>query len=752
MFEQRLQQRLRAALAAPAILILLIAGFAALTADNQQFVLREQVFDLFKRIEPRAAIEAEAEPVVINIGAESVERLGDWPWPRTLLANLVTAVRDADAAGVVITLPLEGADPLSPENVVRFWRGADTNGEAIRALRQLSTTNAALAYAAGTFPTAFGAGSLDGEMPGWERADSQQSDWMTLETPAGSGFIALRAAPIYRDIDQGLRETGLVAVTTLPQDADGIVRRAPLLWSLNGAPVPSAALAAHVVTGTDVHAVPSAHRLHAGGPPPASIRLGDRQFGLDSSAGIGLWLPSDPEIQPVPAWRVLEGGRSWTRGLAGRVVFIGQTVAPGGTVMTPRGEIPAATVHAQLYEQLVLGAVPQRLRFAGPIEALAAILFGVGAVLACLFLRPALAAAVVTGLTVLSFLGAFLLFRQSGAFVDPLPAAAAAIGSPVAILLVTIADMLVRNDALRGAFHGALPPGTMAKLQGRNASLLLHGVRREVTVLSCGLRLPASVVSRFEGRPDDFMRFTAAANDALRRTILAHGGTVDFGEDGRLLGYWNVPEPIPDPVEKACACALRMIDDLNSLSEDVRTAAFAGELADGGVDAGFAEGSIEIGLASSICFAGPVGRGSRNRYAVIGEAVKLASALRQRSRRYGPAIITDDVVYDALRHHYAFLDLDAVRIDTDGPLRSVYGLVGNPFLKASKAFRQLSDVQRELVASWRRGDAKAATLQLQRLRGIPGVPDTYVSLFEERLMRARHAPDDAQPLAEHLPL
>ncbi len=176
-----------------------------------------------------------------------------------------------------------------------------------------------------------------------------------------------------------------------------------------------------------------------------------------------------------------------------------------------------------------------------------------------------------------------------------------------------------------------------------------------------------------------------------------------------------------------------MIDDVNTLSENVEAAAYSGSAS---MDAGFAEGVIEIGIASGPCFAGPLGVGARNRYAVIGEAVSLATRLRARSVLYGPAIVTDDAVFDALRHHYAFLDLDLVRLD-GGEARGVYGLVGNPFLKASKAFRTLADTQRELLMCWRAGDFAGATVQLQRLRALPGVRDAYIDLFDARLEVAR---------------
>lgn len=742
MLEQRLQQRLRLVLIPPAILVVLISVAALAFGHVNGLQPRESLFDLFLRTAPR---ETRAEPVsaIVDIDEASVAALGPWPWPRTALAQLVTAAGDAGARAVVVTVPAEGDDPLSPEVFSRFLGTDPTAEQAADALSLLPTNNAALAAAGRSADTAISVGPSPAPLTDWARADVGTTPWMV--PPAGTfvDFISLPAAPVREEPYGGFRDTALLSVASVPADADGTVRRIPLLWSLDGQPAPAAGFAPFALTDDPLVVEINRSRLRAGGPPPRTLQF--REGGtipLGARADVRLWLPSDPALPTIPAWRVLEGGEPWTGPLAGKVVFIGESVSERSHVKTARGEVPLAQAHALLTEQLLTG-VPVRPGWAPLVEAGTALSLGLLAVGAAIFLRPLFATLMAVGTPVVTTVVFYLVFAQTELLLDPTPVAAASFGGPLLIFALVIGNILVRDDALRGAFHGALPPDTMGKLQTRTGGRLLRGVRRDVTVLSCGLRLPPRILERFENRPDDFIRFTAAANDSLRRTILAHDGTVDYGEDGRLLGYWNVPEQRKHSVEKACACALKMLDGMNALSEDLETAAYAGGTVSGRLDPGFAEASVEIGLAVSPCFAGPVGRGNRNRYAVIGEAVKIAAALRQRASRYGPAIITDDVIFDALRHHYAFLDLDVVRLTPDDAPRTVYGLVGNPFLKASKSFRQLADIQRDLVLSWRSGDIAQTTVQLQRLRGMPGVPDVYVEMFDERIKLARGATDTA---------
>ena len=735
MLEQRLQQRLRLLLSVPSVLVLLIAALAVTTARTPGVTPREDVFDLFARLSPRPA--GPERVAVIDVDEESVTRLGPWPWPRTALAELVTAAEGAGATSVTLAVPVEGQDPLSPEVVGRYWLAAERMDDAAaRAIAGLPSTDVPLAASASGVPTAFGmAADLPptSRRPTWLRTDVQAAPWLRIAGDEATGFLALPAASTRAGLPPVLAEAGLPAVIGAPADQDGTVRALPMLWSADGVPAPAAALSPLALTET-VIAAPARGRLRVGGVPVTALAVGDATLPLGLRGEMRLWLPAGTDVTTVPAWRALRGGAQWTEPLAGKAVFVGYS--GGDAVRTARGVMPTAQLHALAADQAMAGQVPVRPGWAGWAEGFAALALGALAVLAAIFSAPAVAMVLCAVLAAASVALAYLAFQGSGLLIDPVPMVSAVTLGPLSVLGVVVGNMLLRDDAVRGAFHGAIPPGTMDKLQSRGGARLLRGTRREVTVLSCALRLPPRVTQRFEGRPDDFVRFQASANDALRRTILAHQGTVDHAENGQLLGYWNVPEASANHVEHACACALKMIDDVNVLSENVEAAALSGEAS---VDAGFAEGVIEIGIASAPAFAGPVGVGSRNRYAVMGEAVSLASRLRARSPLYGPAIVTDDVVFDALRHHYAFLDLDVIALEPGGPVRGVYGLVGNPFLKASKAFRQLADTQRELLLAWRAGDLAGVTRQLQHLRALPGVPDPYIALWDRRLAEARGA-------------
>src|SRR3954463_4560762 len=74
--------------------------------------LRLRAFDIFQVIKPR---EATLRPVVIvDIDEPSLRQLGQWPWPRTRVAELITNLTRLGAAAIAFDVVFSEPDRLSP--------------------------------------------------------------------------------------------------------------------------------------------------------------------------------------------------------------------------------------------------------------------------------------------------------------------------------------------------------------------------------------------------------------------------------------------------------------------------------------------------------------------------------------------------------------------------------------------------------------------------------------------------------------
>src|SRR5215475_1503289 len=74
--------------------------------------LRLQSFDFYQLIKPR---QSTARPVVIvDVDEESMQALGQWPWPRTLIADLVNRLTELGAVVVGFDVIFPEPDRYSP--------------------------------------------------------------------------------------------------------------------------------------------------------------------------------------------------------------------------------------------------------------------------------------------------------------------------------------------------------------------------------------------------------------------------------------------------------------------------------------------------------------------------------------------------------------------------------------------------------------------------------------------------------------
>ena len=77
-------------------LLLLAAVLVRMNEPAQVEQMRNLVFDQYQRLKPR---EYTPQPIkIIDIDEESLRRLGQWPWPRHVLARLVDRLAESGVA------------------------------------------------------------------------------------------------------------------------------------------------------------------------------------------------------------------------------------------------------------------------------------------------------------------------------------------------------------------------------------------------------------------------------------------------------------------------------------------------------------------------------------------------------------------------------------------------------------------------------------------------------------------------------
>ena len=104
--------------------------------------MRETLFDSYQRLLPRERVSAPA--TIVEIDEETLAEYGQWPWPRTLVAELATRIAEHEPAAIGFDLLFPEPDRFSPAEVSRL---VPLPEELAQRLERLPSNDAWLALA-----------------------------------------------------------------------------------------------------------------------------------------------------------------------------------------------------------------------------------------------------------------------------------------------------------------------------------------------------------------------------------------------------------------------------------------------------------------------------------------------------------------------------------------------------------------------------------------------------------------------------
>lgn len=684
---------------------LLALAVAARIADPAPLAMfRTHVFDTYLRLAPRAADPA--FPVrIIDIDAASLTRLGQWPWPRTRLAELVDRLAKAGAKVIAFDMILPEPDRLSPASLAKLLaeRLPDAAALADRAAA-LPSNDDILGQAIARAPVVLGVvggGEASSPHPLAVRAsfalagDDPKPFLPRFGSASGSlDVIAAKA-----------KGTGIA--NWLPSE-DQLVRGVPLLAVIGGQLAPSLPLEALRVAGN--HTTVFVRSSGASGAQAfgqktgiESVRVGGAV--LPTGADGQLWLrfaPVDPR-RTISAHRVLDGSAP-ASDIAGRILLIGAS-APGLMDLraTPlEASVPGVEVHAQALEQMLSGDHLVRPDFATGAELTFLVL--VGALVGWLLWRSGPLTAALAGGAAIIGVGAasWLLYARSGYLLDPVYPSLALAAVYTATTLVNYARSEVDRTRVRTAFSHYMAPELVEELASHPDKLKLGGEMREVTLLFADVRGFSRLSEGMDA--EDLTRFVNRLFTALTEAITAHRGTVDKYIGDAVMAYWNAPLADPEHAANACRAALAMgtaLERLNRLT-----------YAEGGL-AGLAPGPVRIGvgLNTGLCCVGNLGSPQRFDYSIIGDPVNVAARLETATKAWGAPIIAGRSTVAAAKG-FAFVELGTVTLPGKDRRETIHALVGDERYAATAEFGRFSAACRSLREAYATGDEAAVTRAL----------------------------------------
>jgi adenylate cyclase len=713
-----------------------IAAAVAIRALDPFFVkaLRLIPFDVYQRVAPQH-FDRSLPVRIVDIDEASIARLGQWPWPRTVMADLVTRLAGQGASAIAFDVMFPETDRTSLEEVAK--RLPPEQAARLRdSASGLPSNDEIFAAALAKTPSVIGLTLTSGN----NAADYKPKAGFAVAGDDPRPFIAGFSGatgnlPILTEAAKGLG-----ALNWTP-DRDQILRRVSLIYRLGDKYVPSlAAEALRIAQGASTYVLKSSN---ASGETAFGkttglnhVRIGDIHVPTDAQGAIWMkFRASDPESF-IPVWKVLAGEVPDDE-ISGRIILIG-TSAPGlldlrATPVDP--VLPGVEVISMMIEHIVSGQSLTRPDYAPAAEQLVIVLLG--AMLAFVFSKVSARSAGLIGLVIIMGLlfSGWLAYRYADILLDPLyPALALMVLMGAATFHIYRRVELQRSE-IRGAFGRYVAPSVVERLIANPERLELGGEVREISLMFCDVRNFTSISETMSA--SELTTFINELLTPLSETILDYRGTIDKYIGDSIMAFWNAPLDEPEHARLAVEAALGMaarIPELNRYWQE--SAEAAGQT--------FAPVKIGIGINTGNCCVGNLGSTQRFDYSAIGDEVNLAARLEGLSKLYGVTVIMSERTVERLKD-IRVLELDVVRVKGRAMPTRIYTPLA---LAGGDRAEELAALQAEFLAAYRAQNWDSAKSVMERTRAFLAALgttelDSYYALFASRIAAYRADPPPA---------
>ena len=558
-----------------AFVTLFVLTFIGIKDPQVKQILRLKSFDLLLQSEKK---EVSQDIGVITIDEKAIEKYGQWPWKRDVLADIIIKLREAEVGIIVLPILFSEEDRLGGDNelaqVLQY-------GVVISQVGTTQTNKNAVSR---------GVAKVNDPMP-----------WL-FSWPGMLGPIPLL----------GENASGVGVVNTVPE-IDGVVRRIPLIMKIDDETYPAMAIEViRVAVGA-----PS-YQVKAGQGGIIALRVpGFSIIKTDPHARI--WLRWNKEYDTISLADIDQANK-----FKGKTVIIAPTAEGlNSIVATPLGERYMYEITANTLQTVLDGKNIQRIDISFLVELVLAFLIGCVIILAANYFSYVTLGLTFVGLYVILLYSTHYLFSQYLILADV----------SWAIICLTIVGFhstfnrfikeFKLKQQIRKQFEKYLDPRQVAILVKNPEKLKLGGERKEMSFLFMDI-VGFTPISEHYKNKDDPEGLVEVINDYLNRMskiVLKNGGTIDKYMGDCIMAFWNAPLECSNHAEMAVKTAIECAVETDKIKAEFKAK-------------GLPDINIGSGVNTGICIVGNMGSEMRLDYSVIGDAVNLAARLEATTRNY----------------------------------------------------------------------------------------------------------------------
>ena len=555
--------------------------------------------------------------VTVEINNDTLAEYGQWPFPRSELAEIVFELQKNGAGLIVMPMLFSEPDRAGPEEDMIFSSMLYTSPVLIGQVPADVTDGS---------PVTRGVAAVGAPWEGW------------LYRYGG----AIGPLPEFAKAAFGV---GMLIVSP---EADGVVRRVPLVVDINGEIYPSMSMEIIRTAAGDI-----SYQIKTGAGGVEALRIPKYGKQIVDSNG-NLWVDFKYKTEVYPLHEPLPD-------LDGKIVILSLTASGlDSVVSTPVGNIYNHDLIAATTTTMLQGTNISRPYWSDFAEL--GVSFGLGLIIALtvLIFKWYAGAILLPTFTVGSYYASHYMFHTQKYLLDwSWPILTVFVVWAAAAFLRFMSEYKLRQ-LIKKQFEHYLDPAQVAILQKHPEKLKLGGERKEMSFLFMDI-VGFTPISEYYKNNDDPEGLCEVINDYLDRMtkiVQKNGGTVDKYMGDCIMAFWNAPLDCANHAEMAVKTSIECADETEKMKAEFKAK-------------GLPDINIGSGVNTGECIVGNMGSSTRFDYSVIGDAVNLAARLEAQTRNY-PGCTTLYSQYTKDQIDIPSKELDKIKVKGKEELITIY--------------------------------------------------------------------------------
>ena len=533
----------------------------------------------------------------VNIDEDTISKYGQWPFNRTVYAEMIEDLYSRKAGLVVWNV-------LMPE--------ADRQGG-----------DRALAAMLKHYPV------ILANIPAQKTKNTPRVPGSAVLGPEFLDTIIQYPGLIANIPSLENSAVGVGTTNTLPE-VDGVNRRLPLIVTVDGKLYPSIAMEAlRTAAGDSTFQV----KLNENGVEKMRIPA----FGPIATDNLGrIWIDWSQQSKSVSMVNL-------PKDFGGAIVIVGTAAAGlGNPVPTSIGSVWPQDLQASVIGTMVNGVTIQRPDYADGVEIIAILVAGLLLLFLTRYVYVGLGSVVV--ITAAAIAGSYYGYLHYAYLFD----ITAFVGAVILVSLhaygIKFVSEFLQKQAIKKQFAGYCSKEVVEMLQ-KDPDLIKRGVRKDVSVMFSDLRGFTPIGEHYGDDVAGLGKYMNGYMDAISQPMLDNKGMVIKYVGDASMHIHGAPIEDPNHARTIVAVGLEMLDKVDEYTKLMEAQ-------------GLPPAAMGWGCNSGIGFIGEMGSTERHSYDILGDMVSTAARLEARCKAYGVLCIIGAETYNRTKDDFFYLLLD----------------------------------------------------------------------------------------------